>query len=65
MTKLISVMILKTFAYFKREVHPKKNILSLITHPYVIPKPIRPSKKLLNKVVVFVFFAHKKIIIAS
>ncbi len=58
-------MILKTLAYFKREVYPKKKILSLITHPHVVAKPLRPSKKLLNKVIVFVFFAHKKILIAS
>ncbi len=67
-------------------VHPKMKMMSLITHPHVIPNPkdlcsssehkLRyfeisysrehtaktdmEEKKLLNKVVVLVFFAHKK-----
>ncbi len=44
--------------------HPKMTILSLITHPHFIPHPkdLRSSlkrKQLLNKVIIFVFFAQK------
>ncbi len=56
--------------WLKGIVHPKMKILSLITHPHVVPNPQDlheckwmavdgDAEELLNKVIIFVFFAHK------